>query len=249
MPKRIPRLFWLLIGLLPIGLGLACSNDAREADGPRSARVTGGVERSDTAQGADEPDGTLFLERNYVDDFEPTNEDGTINVAVEMPAGTNEEWEVAWPSGRLERELRDGKPRTIAYLGCPGNYGMIPGTLVSAEVGGDGDPLDVLLIGGPVPRGSVVAGRLIGVLRIRDEGERDDKLLAVLPGTALGTVGDLAALERKFPGVTSIIETWFVNYTVPGETVSEGLGSIAEAREILRRAVTEYLRSRGVAEE
>ena len=36
-------------------------------------------------------------------------------------------------------EFRDGKPRVVAYLGYPGNYGMIPRTLLPKEHGGDGD--------------------------------------------------------------------------------------------------------------
>ena len=46
------------------------------------------------------------------------------------------------------------KPREVKYLGYPGNYGMIPRTLLPKELGGDGDPLDVIVLGPAVERGS-----------------------------------------------------------------------------------------------
>ena len=40
------------------------------------------------------------------------------------------------------------------------------------EDGGDGDPLDVIVLGPTIPRGTVVA-KLIGILRLLDNGEQD----------------------------------------------------------------------------
>lgn len=184
------------------------------------------------------------LSQNYLHDFSPTNADSTINLVVEIPAGTNEKWEVTKPDGKLELEHRNGKPRIVAYLGYPGNYGMIPGTLLSEETGGDGDPLDVLAIGSPVARGKVIRAKIIGVLRFLDRGEQDDKLLAVLPETALYTVNTISELNKKFPGIAPIIQTWFINYKGAGVMEFKGLGTPQEAREILRKAVNEYQKSR-----
>lgn len=41
----------------------------------------------------------------------------------------------------MKWEFKKGKPRVVSYLGYPGNYGMIPKTLLSKESAGDGDPL------------------------------------------------------------------------------------------------------------
>jgi inorganic pyrophosphatase len=178
--------------------------------------------------------------QNYIDDFFPINEDGTINVVVEIPAGTNEKWEVSKPHGKLELEHKSKKPRIINYIGYPGNYGMIPGTLVSEKIGGDGDPLDVLLIGAPVNRGKVVKGKLIGILRFLDRGKIDDKLLAVLPGTSLHEVDDLSQLDETFPGITSIVKTWFLYYKGSGKMIFKRFGNVQEARNILNIAIKEY---------
>lgn len=57
----------------------------------------------------------------------------------------------------------------------PGNYGFIPHTL-----SGDGDPVDVLVIGRvPVMPGAVIKVRPVGVLVMEDEKGDDEKVLAV----------------------------------------------------------------------
>ncbi|MGD2163083.1 MAG: inorganic diphosphatase [Anaerolineales bacterium] len=57
----------------------------------------------------------------------------------------------------------------------PGDYGFIPRTIDE-----DGDPLDVLvLVTNPTFPGCIITVRPIGILRMRDEMCRDDKVLAV----------------------------------------------------------------------
>jgi len=172
------------------------------------------------------------------------NGDGTINVLVEIPAGTCDKWEVE-DDGVLRWETKDGRPRVVRYLGYPANYGMIPRTLLPEEAGGDGDPLDVLLLGPAVERGSLVPAHLVGVLTLLDGGEQDDKLLAVRDGTPFEGVRDLPALEADFPGVTAILATWFANYKGPGEIEVTGLHDAARAAEILATAERAHAVRRG----
>jgi inorganic pyrophosphatase len=57
----------------------------------------------------------------------------------------------------------------------PGDYGLIPRTLHE-----DGDPLDVLvLVKEQTFSGCLIDVRPLGVLRMNDRGEPDDKILAV----------------------------------------------------------------------
>lgn len=57
----------------------------------------------------------------------------------------------------------------------PYNYGFLPQTL-----GGDGDPLDVMVImQEPVVPNCYMRVRVVGVLHMEDQGERDEKILAV----------------------------------------------------------------------
>lgn len=162
------------------------------------------------------------------------------HVVVEIPAGTNAKWQVAEDGDSIEWELEDGEPRVVAYLAYPADYGIIPGTLVPRELGGDGDPLDVILLGPALPRGTVTTARPIGALLLLDEGERDDEALAVQTRGPLSDVADLADLQQRYPGVSAIIETWFTRYKGPGRLVSRGMVGRVEALRIIEEASAHY---------
>ena len=183
---------------------------------------------------------TIVGEKNYLTGYAPENPDGTINVVVEIPPGTCAKWEVDKSDGSLRWEFRNGQPRVVKYLGYPGNYGMVPRTLLPKELGGDGDPLDVIVLGPAVGRGEVISARLVGVLRLLDGGEQDDKLLAIPEDSPLASVDGLAALTEDYHGVTTIVETWFANYKGPGEMESKGFADAQVARDILRASIDAY---------
>ena len=177
---------------------------------------------------------------NLLTDFIPLFEDGDINVAVEIPAGTLEKWEVDKFDGQVKLEYVDGNPRIIKYLGYPGNYGMIPRTLLPKELGGDGDPLDVIVLGPPVERGSIIKCKLIGVMFLIDRGEQDDKLIAVMENSPLYEVDNLEELRQDYNGAGDILQTWFINYKGAGKMVSKGFGDKDAATKILTSAIEAY---------
>lgn len=143
---------------------------------------------------------------DFLRDTPALNADGTVNFFAEIPTGTNAKWEVK-TDGKLHWDMKKGKPRVVQYLSYVGNYGMVPQT-----VQGDGDPIDMIVLAPPLARGSVVPVRLIGAMRFTDDGEQDNKLIAVLPGTPLGEVTSLKELNEKFPGVAEIVRVWFEHY-------------------------------------
>ena len=183
---------------------------------------------------------TIVGKKNFMNDFMPMNNDGTINVVVEIPTGTIGKWEVDKSDGNLKWEFKKGKPRIVKFLGYPGNYGMIPRTMLPKKLGGDGDPLDVIVLGQSVPRGSVIKAKLIGVLKLSDGGEQDDKLLAVLENSPFFGVDSISELDKEFSGVTKIVEIWFESYKGPGEMISNGFGNNEEALKILNFSINEY---------
>ena len=183
---------------------------------------------------------TLVGEKNFLSGYEPINPDKSLNVVIEIPAGTIDKWEVNKESGNMNWEIRNGKPRKVNYLGYPANYGMIPKTLLPKELGGDGDPLDVLILGPAVDRGTIVKAKLIGVLKLLDRGEQDDKLIAVMEGSIFYEVNSLKELDNSFKGVSTIIETFFSNYKGPGKMESQGFSENDEAKKILNNAIDEY---------
>ena len=137
---------------------------------------------------------------SYLDGYAAFADHGLVHVVVEIPAGTNDKWEVEQSSGALRWEHENGRPRVVQYLAYPVNYGMIPRTSLPREIGGDGDPLDVLLLGPRMDRGAVVRARPIGVLRLLDDGERDDKILTVPIAGPLSDALDLETLDARYPG-------------------------------------------------
>jgi len=183
---------------------------------------------------------TIAGNKHFISGYHPVHPDGDINVVVEIPSGTTEKWEVDKSSGNLKLEFEYNEPRVIHYLGYPCNYGMVPQTLLPVELDGDGDPLDVLILGPPIQRGSVVKCKLIGVLEMMDRGEQDDKLIAVAPNTCFYTFDDIDELMDEYEGVTGILELWFANYKGPGMVEVEGFGNVNKARRLLEIAINAY---------
>jgi len=93
-----------------------------------------------------------------------------VTAIIEIPAKSRNKYELDKATGllRLDRVL-------YSAVHYPGDYGFIPRTLHE-----DGDPLDILVrIQEPTFPGCQIDARPIGVLRMLDKGEPDDKILAV----------------------------------------------------------------------
>jgi inorganic pyrophosphatase len=138
-----------------------------------------------------------------------------LNVVVEIPAGQTAKIEYDTDSHRWTLD------RVVDFLPYPCNYGFVPCTLA-----GDGDPIDVLLLGNAVGSGTVVHARPVAVMRMIDGGKPDDKVVAVPPhglSPMADGVEDLADIEAMYPGVTEVLRVWFSNYKrVPGKVQIRG---------------------------
>ena len=167
----------------------------------------------------------------------PFDKDSLLQAVIEIPAGTIDKWELNKSNGQLEWEIVNGKPRKVHYLGYPGNYGFIPQTLLSKDHGGDGDPLDVLVLGPAVERGNIQKCKIIGVLKLTDHGENDHKIIAVSQNSEMYKVNDILEMENEFNGVLDIVEIWFKNYKGSDELQSNGYSSRDSAMEIIQRAI------------
>jgi inorganic pyrophosphatase len=177
---------------------------------------------------------------NYITAYPAIVREGIVNAVIEIPAGTNEKWEVVEPGSVLEWEIAEGERRVVGYLAYPANYGMIPRTLLAKEAGGDGDPLDIIVLGPAQPRGSVVAARPVGLLRLLDDGERDDKIIAVRAAGPLSDATTLQDLDALYPGATEIIRIWFTSYKGPGRLESSGYQDEAAAMAVIREAAAMF---------
>ena len=177
---------------------------------------------------------------NLLTDIKPLCTDGDINALIEIPAGTLDKWELDKTTGKIRWEMIEGIPRVVNYIGYPGNYGMVPQTLLSKEKGGDGDPLDVLVLGPTVERGRVLKSKIIGVLYLQDGGEQDYKLIAASSDSPMYNVNSLDELRNNYNGVLEIVQLWFMNYKGPGKVESKGFGDEKVATDILTKAIHQY---------
>ncbi len=218
-------------------IGAGCRIEDRTADVARDASAAAVVaQTADSTQRALVGDTTVDLLRTPM----PLDSAGNITVVVEIPAGTNDKWEVDKITGRLAWEQRDGSPRVVSFLPYPGNYGFIPRTLLSRETGGDGDPLDVIILGPALPRGSVSSARLLGVLRMQDGGEDDDKLIAVGLDGPFAAITSLAEFQAAYPDALAIIAQWFGAYKGPDVMQVGDFADENEARRMLDAAIAAF---------
>ena len=68
----------------------------------------------------------------------------------------DQKWEVSTIDGYLKWEYSNNSYRTVKYLPYIANYGFVPQTLYSKDLGGDGDPVDVILLGEKKKMGAVI---------------------------------------------------------------------------------------------
>lgn len=102
--------------------------------------------------------------------FDPARASVSIPVVIEIPRGDAHKYELDKETGmlRLDRVLHSA----VHY---PADYGFVPRTL-----GDDGDPIDVLVLGqDPLPPLCLLEARPVGMLVLRDEAGRDEKIIAV----------------------------------------------------------------------
>ena len=178
---------------------------------------------------------------SYIHDIEPISISGNINAVIEIPSGTHDKFEVSKDTGQIVQDIENGQPRKIKYIGYPGNYGMIPRTLLSIELGGDGDPLDVIVLGEQLQKGSVVEVKLIGILKMLDDGEVDDKLIAVMANNSIFSgVNSFNELKNSYQGITEILEIWFTNYKGTEKVIVNGFEDEKKSLEIFKIAHEQY---------
>jgi inorganic pyrophosphatase len=157
-----------------------------------------------------------------------------FHVVVEVPKGSQNKYE-------YDKRLNIFKLNRTLYspVHYPGDYGFIPSTLAE-----DGDPLDVLvLVDEPSFPGCVLVARPIGLLDMLDEGERDEKVLAVpVNNPRYDTIQDYRDI---LPHMLREIEHFFRIYKeLEGKAViTRGWHDATAAKETIRRSHDNFRRA------
>jgi inorganic pyrophosphatase len=151
---------------------------------------------------------------------QPMSAPDTVLALIEIPRGGRAKYEFDASTGRLvvSRMLPASHPYPVAY-------GTFPCTLA-----GDGDPLDLLLLSdADVHPGVLVPVRAIGMMRMRDRGAEDDKVVVV----PVGDRRDVISPEEQ-----AVLESFFHTYKGPAADVVVGPWFAADsARAQLRVAM------------
>ena len=154
-----------------------------------------------------------------------------IYAVVEVPKGSRNKYEYSKSAGviQLDRVL-------YSPLHYPGDYGFIPQSYY-----GDGDPLDVLvMMEEPTFPGCVIEARPVGMLKLSDRGQSDDKILAVPASDPIyEDYHDLDDLPTHFP---KAVEHFFITYKhlQGAEVISMGWVGPQEAKEAIMGALKHY---------
>lgn len=158
-----------------------------------------------------------------------------VNIIIEIRRGERNKYEVDKDTGRLTLDRVNA-----TMLGYPCDYGYVPQTLCD-----DGDPLDALLfIDESVPHGVVVPARPIGVLRMVDDGEGDEKLVCVAIDDV--TKSHIKELSDLGPEFTRVVEHFYSHYKDwrngwSGSPVSfNGWGDAQAAKEVITDSLKHY---------
>lgn len=93
-----------------------------------------------------------------------------VYAVIEIPKGSRNKYE-------YDKDLESFALDRVLYspFVYPADYGLIPQTIYD-----DGDPMDIMvLMEQPTFPGCIIEARPIGVMRMIDGGDKDDKILAV----------------------------------------------------------------------
>ncbi len=150
---------------------------------------------------------------------------------IEIPKNTRAKYELDKESGLLKMD------RVIySSMYYPANYGFIPKTYCD-----DDDPLDILVLSQIeiVPM-CLVEAKVIGVMRMLDGGEMDDKIIAVAKDDM--AVNHINDIEDLGPHFTKELQNFFEDYKkLENKTVAvEGFQGNEVAKGIVLKAIEDY---------
>ena len=180
---------------------------------------------------------------------------------VEVVPSDTVKYEIDKVSGYLKLD----RPQKYSSI-CPALYGFVPQTLCAEptaalasertgrELEGDGDPLDIcILTDRPIGHGNILVTCIpIGGLRMLDQNEADDKIIAVLKNDA--TYGSMTEVDQVPAAIIDRLRHYFLTYKQHPDSQSVAceithVYGREEAHAVINRSVEDYkLRFDGIEE-
>lgn len=124
-----------------------------------------------------------------------------VNAVIEIKKGSKGKYELDKESGllKLDRVL-------YGAVHYPANYGFIPQTYCD-----DKDPLDILVLCSvEIEALSLVDAKVVGVLTMIDQGEMDDKIIAVaLKDPSVNYINDISEMPKH---ILNEVHQFFEDY-------------------------------------
>ncbi len=164
----------------------------------------------------------------------------TVVGIIEIPKNSRAKYELDKDSGMLilDRVL-------YSSINYPENYGFIPQTYCD-----DNDPLDILVLSqiAIVPM-CLVEAKVIGVMRMLDCGEKDDKIIAVAKNDM--SVNHIEDITELPPHLVKELRSFFEDYKKleNKEVVVEDFQGKEIALEVVRKSIVDYKAKFGKKEE
>ena len=154
-----------------------------------------------------------------------------VTAFIEIPKGSKGKFELDKESGllKLDRVL-------FSAVHYPANYGFIPQTYCD-----DNDPLDILVISSiDLPTMCLIDAKVIGVMRMVDQGEADDKIIAVAQHDM--SVNHINDIDQLPPHTIIELQRFFEDYKKleHKEVVVEQFEDKERALIIIKEAVALY---------
>lgn len=156
-----------------------------------------------------------------------------INALIEISRGSIYKYEIITESGQLKLD-RVG----YSSLAYPFTYGAIPQTWDL-----DNDPIDVLIVGvsEPLAPGCLVEARVLGLMKMIDGGETDDKVIAVLSDDRrMDHIKSLADLGDYFIKETQYYWEHYKELKKPVSVTTAGFVGAADAVKIITECEERY---------
>jgi inorganic pyrophosphatase len=176
-----------------------------------------------------------------------------VTVYIEIVPSDTVKYELDKDSGLLKVD----RPQKFSNV-CPMPYGFIPQTYCGQNIAqycmqqtgklnmeGDGDPLDICILTEKIiPHGNILMQAIpIGGLRMIDNNEADDKIIAVMKNDAV--YGEYKDITDCPPQLIERLKHYFLTYKLkPGDATSQveitHVYNKEEANEVIKNSRLDY---------